>query len=204
MFGRCTLLLRPTERTLSSLLGGVQYTCHKSRTHRWPESSDDFGIHPSHRTRVLEDPRQIRTGNWQTLQTTIEALYPSATTRYTKIDPEEFGDISAMSRVKGEGDVMLYYRRFLQMTTPLYNPEQLTECQRNAEFFEGLHIEDRNIPARRLYAPKPNHPLDVPWDFQLKTFSKQLLSFHSWYYSSILRDDQDRLREDPTAFEALI
>ena len=47
------------------------------------------------------------TGNWQTFRTTIEALYPSATTRYTRIDPEEFVDISAMSRVKGEGDVML-------------------------------------------------------------------------------------------------
>lgn len=113
------------------------------------------------------------TGNWQTLHTTIGDLYTSATTRCTTIGLEEFVDISAMSRVKGEGDVMLYYRRFLQMSTP-YNSEQLTEYQRNAEFFEGFRIEDRNILACRLYAPKPDHPLDVPWDFQLKTFSKQL------------------------------
>lgn len=48
------------------------------------------------------------TGDWQTFRTTIEALYPSAATGYTKLDLEDFVDISAMSRVKNEGDVMLY------------------------------------------------------------------------------------------------
>jgi hypothetical protein len=40
-----------------------------------------------------------------------KALYPA--TRYTKIDLEDFVDISAMSRVRDQEDVMLYYRRFL-------------------------------------------------------------------------------------------
>jgi hypothetical protein len=113
------------------------------------------------------------TGDWQTFRTAIEALYPSAATRYTMTDLEEFVDISAMSRVKGEGDVMLYYRRFLQMSTPLYNSKQLTDHQRGAEFFEGFHIEDRNILARRLYLLKPKHPRSMPWDFQ-DVLEKQL------------------------------
>jgi hypothetical protein len=95
-------------------------------------------------------------------------LYLSATTRYTKLDLEDFVDISAMSRVKDEGDVMLYYRRFLQMSTPLYNSKQLTDYERNAEFFEGFHIEARDILARHvhLYILKPDHPRSMPWDFQ--------------------------------------
>lgn len=75
MFGQCTLHLRLTERTLNGLLKGVRCTCYKSRTHR-PESSDDFGIHPAHRTRLLEDPRRIRHRQLQTFRTTIEACTP--------------------------------------------------------------------------------------------------------------------------------
>ena len=85
------------------------------------------------------------TGDWQTFRTSIEALYPSATTRYTELDLEDFADISAMSRVKDEGDVMLYYRRFLQMSTPLYNLKKLTDYERNTEFFEGFHSKDRKF-----------------------------------------------------------
>ena len=37
-----------------------------------------------------------------------------------------------MSCVNNEDDIMLYYRRFLQMSTHLYNSKQLTDYQRNA------------------------------------------------------------------------
>jgi hypothetical protein len=45
---------------------------------------------------------------------------------------------------------MLYYRRYLQISNPLpvyYNSKQLqvTGEQRNAEFFGGFHIKDRDI-----------------------------------------------------------
>jgi hypothetical protein len=135
------------------------------------------------------------TGDWQTFRTTIEALYPSATTRYTMLDLEDFVDISALSRVKNEGDVMLYYRRFLQMSTPLYNSKQLTDYERNEEFFEEFHIKDRGILARRLYLLKPDHPLDMPWDFQ-DVLEAARLCFPFWHYPSLLQD-QDRLRDDP-------
>jgi hypothetical protein len=68
----------------------------------------------------------------------IESLYPSAITRYTMSDLEDFVDISAMSRMKNEGDVMLYYRRFLQMSTPLYNSKELTDDQRNHRVLRRL------------------------------------------------------------------
>jgi hypothetical protein len=68
------------------------------------------------------------TGDWQTFRATIEALYPSSATRYTKFDLEDFVDISTTSPVKNEEDVMLYYyRRFLQISNPLYNSEHLTD-----------------------------------------------------------------------------
>lgn len=111
------------------------------------------------------------------------------------LDLEDFVDISALSRVKNEGDVMLYYRRFLQMSTPLCKSKQLTDYQRNAEFFEGFHIEGRDILPRRLYVLKPDHPRDMPWDFQDVLKAARLsLCFPSWYYSSLF---QDRLRDDP-------
>jgi hypothetical protein len=137
------------------------------------------------------------TGDWQTFRTSIESLYPSAATRYTNSDLEDFVDISAMSRMKNEGDVMLYYRRFLQMSTPLYNSKQLSDYQRNTEFFEGFHIEDRDILARRLYILKPYHHLDMPWEFQDILKAAQLC-FPCCYYPSFfperLRDDPDRLQ----------
>jgi hypothetical protein len=58
---------------------------------------------------------------------------------------------------------MLYYRRFLQISNPLFNSEQLTYEQRNAEFF---HIKDRDVLACCVKALKPNHPFDKPWDLQ--------------------------------------
>jgi len=133
------------------------------------------------------------TGHWQTFRPTIEALYPSAVTRYKMIDLEDFVDISAMSRVKDEDDVMLYYRRFIQMSTPLYNLKQLTDYKRNEEFFEGFHTKDRKILARRLYPLKPDHPCDIPWDFQ-DVLEAARLCFPSRKHLSLL---QDRLRDDP-------
>jgi hypothetical protein len=61
------------------------------------------------------------------------------------LDLEDFVDISATSPVKNREDIMLYYRRFLQISNPLYNSEELTDERRNAEFFEGFHIKDRTF-----------------------------------------------------------
>jgi hypothetical protein len=108
-------------------------------------------------------------------------------------DLEDFVDISAMSRMKNEGDVMLYYRRFLQMSTPLYNSKELTDDQRNTEFFEGFHIKDRGIIAHRLYLMKPLHPRGMPWDFQDVLKAAQLSLFPSWFDSSL----EDRLCDSP-------
>ena len=52
-----------------------------------------------------------------------------------------------MSRVKNEEDVMLYYHRFLQMSTSLYKSKKLTDYQGNAE---GFHLKNRDILAYRL------------------------------------------------------
>jgi hypothetical protein len=62
--------------------------------------------------------------------------------------------------MKNEEDVMLYYRRILQTSNPLYNSEQLIDEQRKAEFF----AKDRDILACCLKVLKSNHPVDNPWD----------------------------------------
>lgn len=53
---------------------------------------------------------------------------------------------------------MLYYNRLLQTSKQLYNSEQLTDEQWNAEFF----TKDRDI----LACCPNNHPVDNPWDLQ--------------------------------------
>lgn len=53
---------------------------------------------------------------------------------------------------------MLYYNCLLQTSKPLYNSEQLTDEQRNAEFF----TTDRDILACCPKVLKSNHPDDNP------------------------------------------
>jgi hypothetical protein len=70
---------------------------------------------------------------------------------------EDFVVILKTSPVKNEEDVMLhYYNRLLLTSEPLYNSEQLTDEQRNAEFF----TKDRDILACCTKGLKSNHPVD--------------------------------------------
>jgi hypothetical protein len=161
-----TLLLRPTQRIPSNLPTGVRCTCHKSQTHRCSESSDDFcnTSRPPYATfgRPSTDSAQA-TGK---PSAPPSKLYTPAPPRVTLLDLKDFVDISTTSPVKNEEEVMLYYRRILQMSNPLYNSEQLTDEQRNAEFFGGFHIKDRDILVHCLKVTRPDHPADTPWDLR--------------------------------------
>ena len=108
--------------------------------------------------RLLEDLDGFGTGNWKTFRTTIEVLYPKFTTCYTIIYLEDSVDISAMSHMRNKEYVMLYYCRFLQTSTPLYD-SKLTDYQRNAEVFAGFHIKDKDILSRRLEVLELDQPI---------------------------------------------
>lgn len=106
------------------------------------------------------------TGDWETFKSTLESLYPdtSADTRYTKRALQDFVDISAKTRMRDEDDVMTYYRHFLTLSNPLLNKQRITDNERNVEFFQGFHPDDRKLLTLRLFAMKPDHP--EPYDLE--------------------------------------
>jgi hypothetical protein len=68
--------------------------------------------------------------------------------------------------MRSEDDVLQYHRRFLEHSNPLRTAQTLSDEDRNAEFFQGFHPEDREVINDRLHAMKPNHPIDKPYDLE--------------------------------------
>jgi hypothetical protein len=92
---------------------------------------------------------------------------------------------------------MLYYRRFLQISNPFYNSEQLTDEQRNAEFSGGFYIEDRDIFPCCLKVLKLNPPVDKPRDLQDVLLAARGYLAPRRFRSSFrlrLRNDPDRIQ----------
>ena len=73
---------------------------------------------------------------------------------------QEFVRISAQTRIQDENELLLYYRRFLQISNPLRLSNQLSDEVWNAEFFNGFHPKDRDIVYDRLFAIDPRRPLN--------------------------------------------
>jgi hypothetical protein len=92
------------------------------------------------------------TNDWRTYRASIEKIYPdtSASTRFTKKALHELVDSWARTPMRGEEDVLQYYRRFLEYSNPLRTAQTLSEEDRNAEFFKGFHPEDREVINDRL------------------------------------------------------
>src|SRR5216684_3818885 len=100
--------------------------------------------------------------DWPTFCTDLRKLYPdtAASSRYTRNGLQEFVRISAQTRIRDENELLLYYRRFLQISNPLRLSNQLSDEVRNAEFFNGFHPRDRDIIYDRLFAIDPRRPLN--------------------------------------------
>ena len=95
--------------------------------------------------------------DWTAFRAALEGIYPDTTAgnRYTKTGLQEFVKISARTRIQDEDDLILYHRRFLQISNPLRLSQSLSDEEQNAEFFNGFHPKDRDILYDRLYTLNP-------------------------------------------------
>ena len=106
--------------------------------------------------------------DWRDFRTDLENLYLDTTpsSRYTRVGLQEFVQISAQTRIQDKDDLMLYYRHFLQISNPLHLSHQLSEEQRNEEFFNGFHRKDRDIIYDRLFTINPRCPVNRAPDLE--------------------------------------
>ncbi|KAH9962622.1 hypothetical protein BC827DRAFT_1129939, partial [Russula dissimulans] len=104
-------------------------------------------------------------GNWLEFRNTLVDLYPDRVTpRYTEQDLIELVDRSRKTRMRHEEDVVRYYRHFLIISHQLLAANRTTEYIRNVEFFCGFHPDHAEVLLSRLFAMKPEHPADIPYD----------------------------------------
>ena len=117
---------------------------------------------PSHVREFWKTLDSYTQRNWTAFQTMLKSLYPdtAASNRYTKQGLQDFVNLSSKARILDEDDLALYYRRFLQLSNPLYVSQKLTDDERNTEFFYGFHPDDRAILDNRLFAMNPTRPTD--------------------------------------------
>lgn len=137
-------------------------------------------------------------GNWATFRATLEDLYPdiAATARYTKNVLKDFIQLSSRHRIRDENDVLQYYHRFLTISNPLRNANQITEEDRSADFFLGFHPDDRDVLSPRLFSMKPYHPSNKPHDLvDVLTAARGYFSDAQFY-----RPADRRRRDDPLAW----
>jgi len=170
--------------------------------------NDDQKVHtlsryvPSHLHEFWQTLDGYAAANWATYRASIEAIYPdtSASTRFTKKALWELVDSWARTPMRDEEDVLQYYRRFLEYSNPLCAARTLSDKDRNAEFFQGFHPEDREILNDRLHAMKPNHPEDKPYDLN-DTFKVARRYFsNAQFYRPLQcrRQDEERRGSDPS------
>src|SRR5229473_3995019 len=125
--------------------------------------------------------------DWRDFRTDLENLYPDTTagSRYTRVGLQEFVRISAQTRIQDEDDLMLYYRRFLQISNPLRLSHQLSEEQRNEEFFNGFHRKDRDVIYDRLFTINLRRPvnrapdLEETWEAARGYFTNNQFHLHT-------------------------
>ncbi len=81
--------------------------------------------------------------DWKIFCSDLEKLYPNmvASNRYTGAGLQEFIRISAQMCIQDEDNLMLYYRCFLQISSPL----QLSDEEWNAKFINGFHPRGRDV-----------------------------------------------------------
>ncbi|KAF8263078.1 hypothetical protein EI94DRAFT_1599129 [Lactarius quietus] len=125
-----------------------------------------------------------RAGSWTTLKINLESLYPdtSAATHITKKTLQDFVDAAAKDRIRDKDDVIAYHCRFLKISNHLYNARELSEEDRNLEFFQGFHPDDREVLVNRLFSLNPRHPTDKPYAFKdILTTAKNYFTNKQFY-----------------------
>ncbi len=81
--------------------------------------------------------------DWKIFCSDLEKLYPNmvASNCYTGAGLQEFIRISAQMCIQDEDNLMLYYRCFLQISSPL----QLSDEEWNAKFINGFHPRGHDV-----------------------------------------------------------
>jgi hypothetical protein len=132
--------------------------------------------------------------DWAIFCVALVGMYPdtSAAARFTKRALHSFIHDSRRCCMRNEEDVMRYYRQYLKLTNPLRAARKLSDEARNAKFFKGFHREDREILSSRIFAMRPNHPEDTP--YELDNVFKAARSYFS--NAQFYRPMQRRLRDD--------
>ena len=130
--------------------------------------------------------------DWKALRSELEDLYPdtAASKRYTKAALKTFIKISARTRIQDEDDLILYHRRFLQISNPLRRSQSLSDEERNAEFFNGFHPKDRDILYDRLYILNPRRPINKAPNFDETWEAARGYFTHNQFHLRTMRDPQ--------------
>ena len=88
--------------------------------------------------------------------------------------------------MSNEGDVLQYYCKFLVLSKPLLDTQQLTVGMCNKLFWQGFHAKDHSEMRARLLAKHPDQPSKVAFDYSdiykvaKATFSGEDLSDPEW------------------------
>ena len=98
--------------------------------------------------------------DWTALCMKLEKLYQDIADSncYTRADLQDFARISARTCIWDKDDLILYYRHFHQIASPLSIATQITDKEQNINFFNSFHLEDCNIIYNRLFTIDPTHP----------------------------------------------
>ena len=98
--------------------------------------------------------------DWTALHTKLEKLYQDTADSncYTRVDLQDFARISVQTRIWDEDDLVLYYRCFHQIASPLHIATQISDKEQNTDFFNGFHLKDHNIIYDRCFTIDPTCP----------------------------------------------
>ena len=136
--------------------------------------------------------------DWAVFRAALEDMYPdtSAATRIAKKALQDLIYKTSHSCTGDEDDVLDYYHLFLELSNPLTEACQLLDEAHDAKFFKGLHRDDREILASRLFTMKPNHPQDKP--YELNDIFKAARGYFSnaQFYRPKQRQSRDQSRDD--------
>ena len=141
------------------------------------------------------------TGDWAAFCAALMCLYPNtlAVAWYTKEALQEFVDLSCQSQMRNEDDVLSYHRRFLHIYQQLHKVQLTHDLEQDSKFFKGLHPNDHEILANRIYSMKPKHPPHKPYEFDdVLTAARQYFANAQFHHPQSCRFcDQSASHPDP-------
>jgi hypothetical protein len=106
--------------------------------------------------------------DWTGFRQELSRIYESSSTegKYSQQKLSDFIKLASKSRKKEEEDVRQYYRKFLILSKPLLDSQELTKQERDSEFWYGFHPDDRDELTTHLFAKYPDQPKRRVFDFE--------------------------------------